>query len=104
VRLAQLQTDTDCWDQACDNPQNLYDFNNPHTLWEERMDFSFERNQWYTLVVEVEDNWIRAWVNGTLAIEYQDTKEPFLTGTVGLKTYKSWTASFDDIVVEPLGN
>mgnify|MGYP000494171168 CR=1 FL=1 len=26
----------------------------------------------------------------------------FLTGTVGLKTYKSWTVSFDDIIVEPL--
>jgi uncharacterized repeat protein (TIGR01451 family) len=104
VRLAQLQTLTDCWGLACENPQNLYDFNNPHTLTESRMDFSFERNQWYTLVVEVEGNWIRAWVNGALAIEYQDTKEPFLTGTVGLKTYKSWTVSFDDVVVTPLSD
>jgi hypothetical protein len=103
VRLAQLQTETDCWDQACDNPQNLYDFNNPHTLIEARMEgLSFERHQWYTLVVEVRGDHIQAWFNGVPAIDYHDTKEPFLTGTVGFKTYKSWTASFDNVIVTPL--
>jgi hypothetical protein len=102
VRLAQLQTLTDCWDQACDNPQNLYDFNNPHELQTNKLDFSFERNRWYTLVVEVRGDRIMAWVDGVLGMDYTDTKEPFLTGTVGFKTYKSWTVSFDDIIVTPL--
>ena len=103
VKLSQLQTLTDCWDLACDNPQNLYDFNNPHELALQKLpDLTFERYQWYTLTVEVEGNRIRAWLNGILAIDYVDEKEPFLTGTVGFKTYKSWTASFDEILVEPL--
>jgi hypothetical protein len=33
-----------------------------------------------------------------------DSKEPFLTGTVGFKTYKSWTVSFDDIIVTPIND
>ncbi len=33
---------------------------------------------------------------------YTDPKEPFLLGTVGLKTYKAKWISYDDIVVTPL--
>ncbi|MGQ9598801.1 MAG: family 16 glycoside hydrolase [Anaerolineae bacterium] len=102
VRLTQLQTTTDCWGAACDNPQNLYNFNNSHELTEVKLDGTFNRTDWYTLVVEVRGNRIKAWFNGQLAFDYVDAKEPFLTGTVGLKTYKSKNAMFDDLIVTPL--
>ena len=103
VRLGQMQTLTDCWDQACNNPENLYTFNNIHTLVEAKnLDGEFSRWEWHTLVVEVRGARIQVWFDGEAVIDYTDNKEPFLTGTVGFKTYKSQTASFDDIIVTPL--
>lgn len=102
IRLSQLQTLTDCWGNACDNPQNLYDFNNPHELHEVTLSRTFNRNQWYSLAVEVRGANIKVYWEGDLVIDYTDTKEPFLTGTVGFKTYKSKTVSFDDVLVTPL--
>jgi hypothetical protein len=65
VRLAQLQTLTDCWDQACNNPHNLYDFNNPHGLITVKPPgLTFNRHQWYTLRVKVVDDNIKIYVNG----------------------------------------
>jgi uncharacterized repeat protein (TIGR01451 family) len=102
VSLKQLQTLTDCWDNACNNPENLYDFNNPHELTITKKDGTLERYQWHTLVVEVRGANIKVWFNGDQYIDYNDTKEPFLTGTVGLKTFKADTVSFDNVVVTPL--
>jgi uncharacterized repeat protein (TIGR01451 family) len=102
VRLLQLQTATDCWGAACSNPPNLYAFNNPHELQSVSVPGELERNVWHDLKVEVRGNRIRAWLDGTLTIDYVDTEEPFLTGTVGFKTYKADTASYDNIVVTPL--
>jgi uncharacterized repeat protein (TIGR01451 family) len=104
VRLAQLQTETDCWDAACNNPQNLYDFNNPHELTVTKKDGPLERWRWYTLTVEVKGNRIKAWLDGELYIDYVDEKEPFLTGTIGFKTYKADTVSFDDVIVTPIND
>jgi PKD repeat protein len=102
VRLSQLQTLTDCWDLACSNPSNLYDFNNPHTIIEVKLERTFARNAWYNLAVEVRGNNIKVFFEDQLVIEWNDPKEPFLTGTVGFKTYKSETASFDNLIVTPL--
>jgi uncharacterized repeat protein (TIGR01451 family) len=102
VRLAQLQTLTDCWGNACSNPHNLYDFNNPHTLEEVKVDGHFLRDQYYPLVVEVRGANIQVSFNGELVINYTDDTEPFLTGTVGFKTFKSKTVSFDNVIVTPL--
>lgn len=102
VSLKQLQTLTDCWDQACNNPENLYDFNNPHELTYTKKDGALARYTWHTVVVEVVGANIKVWLNGVLYIDYTDSKEPFLTGTVGLKTFKADTVSFDNILVTPL--
>ncbi|HSJ59299.1 MAG TPA: PKD domain-containing protein [Anaerolineae bacterium] len=102
VSLKQLQTVEDCWDMACNNPQNLYDFNNPHELTYTKKDGKLERYRWYKLTVEVRGHNIKAWLDDVLYIDYNDTKYPFLTGTVGVKTFKANTVSFDDIVVTPL--
>lgn len=102
VRLLQLQTLTDCWGNACNNPQNLYAFNNPHDLAEVTLPGSFNRHTWYTLAIEVEGDNIRIEMDGEQVIDYVDEKEPFLTGTVGFKTYKAETASFDNVLVTPL--
>jgi uncharacterized repeat protein (TIGR01451 family) len=103
VSLKQLQTLTDCWGNACDNPHNLYDFNNPHELTITKKDGSLARWAWHTVVVEVCGDRISVWLNGVKYIDnFQDPKEPFLTGTVGLKTYKANTVSFDDILVTPI--
>jgi uncharacterized repeat protein (TIGR01451 family) len=102
VRLLQLQTLTDCWGPACSNPPNLYAFNNPHELQTVSLPGELKRYVWHTLKVEVRGNRIRAWLNGQLTIDYVDTKEPFLTGTVGFKTYKAQTVSYDNLVVTPL--
>ena len=102
VRLSQLQTLTDCWDTACNNPGNLYDFNNPHTITEVKLEKTFARRTWYTLAVEVRDNNIKIFFENELVIEWDDPTEPFLNGTVGFNTYKSETASFDNLIVTPL--
>jgi uncharacterized repeat protein (TIGR01451 family) len=102
VSLKQMQTEDDCWDQACNNPGNLYDFNNPHELTITKKDGKFERHRWYTIVVEVRGANIQVWLDGVKYIDYNDTKEPFLTGTIGLKTFKANTVSFDDVLVTPL--
>ncbi len=102
VSLKQLQTLTDCWDNACNNPQNLYDFNNPHELTFTRKDGNLTRWAWHTVIVEVRGANIKVWLNGVQYIDYTDEKEPFLTGTVGLKVYKAETVSFDDVIVTPL--
>ena len=102
VSLKQMQTLTDCWDQACNNPQNLYDFNNPHELILSKKDGALARNVWHTVEVEVVGANIKVWLDGVLYIDYTDSKEPFLTGTIGLKTFKADTVSFDDILVTPL--
>jgi uncharacterized repeat protein (TIGR01451 family) len=103
VRLTQLQTLTDCFEGACDNPQNLYNFNNPYLLTEVTLGGGgFIRNQWYTLAVEVRGPEITVFLDGEKVLDYVDTKEPFLTGTVGFKTHETKTASFDEIIVTPL--
>jgi len=102
VSLKQLQTETDCWGNACNNLGNLYDFNNPHELTYVKKDGALARWVWHTLVVEVRGANIKAWLNGVQYLDYTDTKEPFLTGTIGFKTFKANTVSFDDIVVTPL--
>jgi uncharacterized repeat protein (TIGR01451 family) len=104
VRLLQLQTLTDCWGNACNNPQNLYHFSNPHALKEVNVPGPFERHRWYTLAVEVEGDNIRVYLDDddVPVIDYVDVKEPFLTGTVGFKTYKAETGSFDNVLVTPL--
>ena len=106
VSLKQLQTEEDCWGNACDNLHNLYDFNNPHELTYTRKDGNLTRWAWHTLRVDVRNvpggTNIQVWLNGVQYIDYTDEKEPFLTGTVGLKTYKAETVSFDDVIVTPL--
>lgn len=102
VSLKQMQTEDDCWGPACGNPENLYDFNNPHELTITKMSGALARYQWHTIEVEVRGANVKVWLNGDQYIDYTDTKEPFLTGTVGLKTFKANTVSFDDILVEPL--
>jgi hypothetical protein len=102
VRLMQLQTLTDCWGNACNNPQNLYHFSNPHQLAEAKVPGPFTRNKWWNLAVEVEGNNIRVELEGEEVINYVDEKEPFMTGTVGFKTYKAEPASFDNVLVTPL--
>jgi uncharacterized repeat protein (TIGR01451 family) len=104
MSLKQMQTLTDCWDAACTNPENLYDFNNPHELTMTKKDGALQRWHWYTLTVEVSGNRIKAWLDGDLYIDYVDEKEPFLTGTIGLKTFKADTVSFDDVIVTPIDN
>lgn len=102
VSLKQMQTAEDCWGEACNNPQNLYDFNNPHELTYTKKDGTLARWTWHTIVVEVRGYNVQVWLNGVQYINYDDTKEPFLTGTIGLKTFKANTVSFDDIIVTPL--
>ena len=102
VRLAQLQTTTDCWGNACANPQNLYNFNNPHELFQQSLPGELTRGAWHELRVEVEGPRLRAWLDDTTAFDYTDEKEPFLTGTIGLKTYQVEEALFDDVQVEGL--
>ncbi|MEJ2211797.1 MAG: DUF1080 domain-containing protein [Anaerolineae bacterium] len=102
VRLSQLQTLTDCWDPYCQEPQELNDFDKPHILATTPVSGTLERDRWYTLAVEVESDHIRAWLDGVLYIDYVDTFEPFLTGTVGFKTFKADTVTFDDLLVTPL--
>jgi uncharacterized repeat protein (TIGR01451 family) len=102
VSLKQLQTEDDCWGNACNNPENLYDFNNPAELTSTKKDGELKRYQWHTIVVEVRGANIKVWLNGVQYIDFTDPKEPFLTGTVGLKTYKAHTVTFDDIIVTPL--
>jgi len=102
VKIAQLQTATDCWGAACDNPGNLYDFNNPHDLADVQLPGTFTRGVWHTIAVEVRGDNIKVWWDGELSLDYVDPKEPFLTGSVGFKTYKADWITFDDIVVTPL--
>ena len=102
VKISQLQTETDCWGAACDNPQNLYCFNNPHEMASVQLPGGLTRNVWHTLVVEVRGDNIKVWYDGELSLDFTDPKEPFLMGTVGLKTYKADWISFDDITVTPL--
>ena len=102
VRLTQMQTLDDCVGDACDNPQNLYCFNNVYLLAETPLYKPFYRNQWYELAVEVRGPRIIVWLDDQKVIDYVDTKAPFLTGTVGFKTHETWTASFDDLSVTPL--
>ncbi len=101
VRLAQLQTAEDCT-TACDNPSNLYKFDNPYVLKEVEVAGGYNRNQWYTLTVEVRGNRIIVWENGQQVMDYTDDKFPFMTGTVGFKTHESWDAIFDEITVTQL--
>jgi hypothetical protein len=103
VKLVQLQTAEDCQGKACNNPKNLYAFNNPYILREERVEgLEMTRGVWHTLVVEVQGNRIKIWVNGIFAFEYVDDKHPFLQGTVGLKTYEAEPVFYDNIVIKPL--
>jgi len=101
VRLAQLQTAEDCT-TACDNPANLYKFDNPYVLLEVEVPGGYDRNVWYTLTVEVRGNRIIVWENGQQVMDYTDDKFPFMEGTVGFKTHESWDAMFDEITVTQL--
>lgn len=102
VRLSQMQTLEDCWGDACNNPQNLYCFNNPHILAEVELPGPFLRYTWYKMAVEVRGDEIKVWLNDEHILTYVDETLPFLKGTVGFKTHETKTASFDDIVVTPL--
>ncbi|NLF11063.1 MAG: DUF1080 domain-containing protein [Anaerolineaceae bacterium] len=102
VRLTQIQTVDDCVGDACENPQNLYCFNNVYVLAETPLYKPFYREQWYKLAVEVRGPRTVVWLDDEKVIDYVDTKEPFLKGTVGFKTHETWTASFDDLIVTPL--
>ncbi len=102
VKITQLQTATDCWAAACDNPENLYNFNNTHEMVSVSLAGPLTRGTWHTMAVEVRGARILVWLDGELAIDWTDPKEPFLTGTVGFKTYKAEWISFDDVVVTPL--
>jgi hypothetical protein len=62
---------------------------------------TFTREVRHTIAKVRGDN-IKVWWDGELSLDYIDPKEPFLTGTVGFKTYKAKWISFDDIVVTPL--
>jgi len=99
VSLQQLQTVTDCWDTSCSNPGSLYDFNNPHTLVIQTKPGALERDRWYTLEAVVYQDRTLVWLDGELYIDYVDAKEPFLSGTVGFKTYQASTVSYDDLIV-----
>jgi hypothetical protein len=99
VSLQQLQTLTDCWDTSCNDPGTLYDFNNPHPLVVQTKPGTLERDRWYTLEVVVYQNRTLVWLDGELYIDYMDAKEPFLSGTVGFKTYQASTVSYDDLIV-----
>jgi uncharacterized repeat protein (TIGR01451 family) len=101
IRLAQLQTAEDCT-TACDNPSNLYKFDNPYVLQEVEVPGGYDRNQWYTLTVEVRGNRIIVWENGQQVMDYTDNKFPFMEGTVGFKAHESWDAVFDEITVTQL--
>jgi hypothetical protein len=102
VRLTQLQTLTDCWGDACDNPQNLYCFNNPHPLVEAELPGPYDRHRWYHLAVEVRGDRIIVQLDGQEVINYVDPIEPFLAGTVGFKVHETQTASFDNLIVTRL--
>ncbi len=103
VKLVQLQTLEDCQGNACRNPQNLYAFNNPYILREEKIDgVELTRNAWHKLAVEVRGNSMKIWVDGVFAYEHVDNKAPFLQGTVGFKTYESEPVRYDNIVVTAL--
>jgi hypothetical protein len=103
VRLLQLQTEEDCQEQTCRTGKWLYAFNNPYTLRQERVQgLQLTRGEWHTLVVEVQGNRIKIWVDGLFAFEYVDDKSPFLQGTVGFKTYKAQPVLYDNLIVTPL--
>ncbi len=103
MRLAQLQTATDCFEGACDNPQNQYSFQNPMVLTESPdLQGAFEHNRWYKLTVEVRGDNIKVWLDDEMVLDYTDSFEPFLTGTVGFKTHLSKNAYFDNITVTQL--
>lgn len=102
VRLTQIQTLDDCVGDACENPQNLYTFNNIYILAETPLYKPYLRDVWYKLTVEVRGPRIKVWLDGQQVIDFEDTKVPFLTGTVGFKTHETWTASFDNLIVTPL--
>jgi uncharacterized repeat protein (TIGR01451 family) len=112
VRLLQLMTLEDCWGPPCpSSPEyipgreiNLYNFNNPHRLVEVQGEGRLTRHQWHTIKVEARGANIKIWLNGNLYIDFTDPKEPFLTGTVGFKTYKADTVTFDDVVVTLLSD
>jgi hypothetical protein len=103
VRLLQLQTAEDCVGGACANPPNQYAFNNPYLLSDVRVpDWELTPFDWHTLAVEVRGSKISVWVDGRFALEHVDGHEPFLKGTVGLKTYKAKPIFFDNVIVTPL--
>ena len=103
VKLLQLQTTEDCQGEACKNPKNLYAFNNPYILREEKIDgVDLARGVWHTLTVEVVGNSIKIWVDGVFAYEHVDHKAPFLKGTVGFKTYEAEPVLYDNIKVTKL--
>lgn len=109
ISLLQLQTEDDCIYPACDNPHNLWDFNNPRSLTSVSM--TIDKSQWHTLKVEVQGANIKCYLDGQLLIDYDDSPIPndgikndtaFLEGTVGFKTYKCGNVVFDDVLVTPL--
>jgi hypothetical protein len=107
VRLTQIQVEGDCT-TACGNPENLYNFNNTYLLAEAtEIPGQLTRDEWHDLIVEVRGNNIKIRFDRNPAgelpdIDYTDDVIPFLTGTIGCKAYRDWTASWDDIVVTPL--
>ena len=64
-------------------------------------------NEWNLIRIEAIGPRIRVWCNRThgdpdkgLRIDYTDTKDPILSGAVGVTSWKT-TALFDDLVVLP---
>ena len=102
VKIAQLQTQTDCWDSACGNTSQQYCFNQSHDLVEVELPGALTRDTWHTLAVEVCGANIKVWFDGELSLDYIDPKEPFLFGTVGLRTNQTSLIHYDDVFVTRL--
>jgi hypothetical protein len=103
VKLLQVQTAEDCEGGTCSDPKWQYAFNNPYTIREERPDaLQLTRGVWHKLVVELQGNKIKVWVDGVFVFEHVDDRSPFLQGTVGFITYQAEPVHFDNLVVTPL--
>jgi uncharacterized repeat protein (TIGR01451 family) len=101
VQLSKIQQPGDC--EACLKPERMYNLDN--ALPKARsidLPGRFERNRWYKLAVEVRGASITVYLDDTLVVEWTDVTLPYLSGTVGVRTTHSRTASFDNVSVRPL--
>ncbi|MCK4252699.1 hypothetical protein KAX97_14725 [candidate division WOR-3 bacterium] len=66
-------------------------------------DFQPQKNIWYNLAVEVEDDSIRCFLNGERVIAVRDSDTQYNSGGIGIGvTEDNMTVYYDDIVVRPL--